>query len=217
MPVAAAVNLSKAYGRHQALDNVTLAVERGEVLGLIGPNGAGKTTLLRILAGLMRPTAGSVRVEGSRSGETTRYFGGEHTLPPNVRADGWLSLWRSPAAASAPRRAFGVLSRGTRQRWGLEAMLAGTNSTLLLLDEPWEGLDPDATRWLSETVLAKRAAGAGAIVSSHRIHDLSDVCDRCVFLIGGRLATEQVICGTIPNADRSRMLFEAFDRWRGGR
>ena len=213
---AETIGLSKAYGRHQALDDVTLAVERGEILGLIGPNGAGKTTLLRILASLMRPTAGRVRIEAARNQDAVRYFGGEHTLPPNVRADRWLSMWRAPKASSAPRRPFGSLSRGTRQRWGLETMLASTSVTLLLLDEPWEGLDPDATRWLSEALMEQRAAGAGVIVSSHRIHDLSDVCDRSVFLTGGRLAHEQVECGRMPGADRSRALFEAFDRIRGG-
>ena len=217
MTTAAGIGLSKKYGRHQALDGVSLAVERGEILGLIGPNGAGKTTLLRVLAGLMRPTAGSLRIGAARNGDAVRYFGGEHTLPPNVRADRWLSMWRAPNASSAPRRPFGALSRGTRQRWGLEAILASAGVTLLLLDEPWEGLDPDSTRWLSEALLEKRAAGVGVIVSSHRIHDLSDVCDRCVFLIGGRLAQEQIVCGNIAGADRSRHLFEAFDRLRGAR
>jgi ABC-2 type transport system ATP-binding protein len=210
------LNVSKRYDRQAALNGVTLDVHRGEIVGLIGPNGAGKTTLLRICAGLLRPTTGTVRV-GAKADEAIRYFGGEHTLPPNVSARRWLTLWKSTHAGSAPAQSFDVLSRGTRQRLGLEAMLSTKDATLVLLDEPWEGLDPDASRWLSATLLDQRASGVGVLVSSHRIHDLASVCDRCVFLVGGRLARETVVCARIADHDRSARLFEAFDRSRGER
>jgi len=200
--------ISKLYGRRLALADVTLTVGAGEILALIGPNGAGKTTLLRIAAGLMRPTKGSV--ETTRS---IRYFGGEHTLPPAVRASRWLMLWAAATAAPIGRKTLGELSRGTRQRVGLEAMLADRSAELLLLDEPWEGLDPDASRWLSNELRARREAGAAAIVSSHRIHDLADVCDRSVFLVGGELRSESVTVDDLSAAtDRSALLLAAFDR-----
>ena len=211
------LNVSKQYRGRVALHGVTLDVHRGEILGLIGPNGAGKTTMLRVCAGLLRPTTGSVSVAAAPGDEGIRYFGGEQTLPPNVPARRWLALWQSSAAESAPARSFDVLSRGTRQRLGLEAMLAKSDAALLLLDEPWEGLDPDASRWLSAALLAQRSAGVGVMVSSHRIHDLAGVCDRCVFLVDGRLAQETVVCAGIADHDRSTRLFEAFDRSRGER
>ena len=211
--------VTKSYGRHPAVRDVTLAVDAGEIVGLIGPNGAGKTTLLRLFAGLIRPSHGAVHIPAADRPPVIRYFAGEHSLPPDVRTSRWLSLWSAATMASAAGRkaagTLGTLSRGSRQRVGLEAMLADPDVTLLLLDEPWEGLDPDASRWLSEDLLKRRAAGAGVIVSSHRIHDLADVCDRCVFLVDGRLSPESLCVSARDEAgDRSALLFNAFDRAR---
>jgi len=215
--VAAALDrVGKRYGRHDALQDVSLRVEESEVLGLVGPNGAGKTTALRILSLLVRPDRGTVSLHASRGAPVVRYFAGEHTLPTAVRADRWLRMWSAANTVAADMRPLGVLSRGTRQRIGLEAVLAEPAPTMLLLDEPWEGLDPDASRWLSEEISKKRAGGAGVVVSSHRIHDLADVCDRCVFLVAGRLATEWVSASDLAGAaDRSALLYAAFDRAKG--
>ena len=212
-------DVTKSYGRHTVVRDVSLAVGPGEIVGLIGPNGAGKTTLLRLFAGLIRPTRGAVRIPAADRPALVRYFAGEHSLPPEVRTNRWLALWSAPAMARADGRriagTLGTLSRGTRQRVGLEAMLADPDVMLLLLDEPWEGLDPDASRWLSEELLKRRAAGAGVIVSSHRIHDLADVCDRCVFLVGGRLSPESLAAPVWDGVgERSALLFAAFDRAR---
>jgi ABC-2 type transport system ATP-binding protein len=207
--------ISKTFGRHRALDNVTLAVMSGKTLGLIGTNGAGKTTLLRIIAGLLRPTAGEVVRMLPQPPGAIRYFGGEHTLPPQVRARDWQALWSAATAADTTTRTFGVLSRGTRQRIGLEAVLGTDDFSLLLLDEPWEGLDPDASRWLGEALVRHRNRGASIIVSSHRIHDLAAVCDACEFLVAGRLSTQPFTCSPdVPLEARTAALFNGFDRAR---
>jgi len=211
--------VTKSYGRHRVVCDVSLAVGASEIVGLIGPNGAGKTTLLRLFAGLIRPTRGVVHIPTADRPAVVRYFAGEHSLPPDVRTNRWLALWSAPTMAGANGRriagTLGTLSRGTRQRVGLEAMLADPDVTLLLLDEPWEGLDPDASRWLSEELLKRREAGAGVIVSSHRIHDLADVCDRCVFLVDGRLSPESLAVSARDGVgDRSALLFTAFDHAR---
>jgi ABC-type multidrug transport system ATPase subunit len=222
MPRGEIRGVTKWYGRHTAVCDVSLAVDAGEIVGLIGPNGAGKTTLLRLFAGLIRPTRGAVHIPTADRPAIVRYFAGEHSLPPDVTSNRWLALWSAPAIVNGAGRkitgTLGTLSRGTRQRVGLEAMLADPDVTLLLLDEPWEGLDPDASRWLSEQLLKRRAAGAGVIVSSHRIHDLADVCDRCVFLVDGRLSAESLAVAAWDGVgDRSARLFTAFDRARGQR
>jgi ABC-2 type transport system ATP-binding protein len=205
--------VSKRYGRQVALTDVTFAIGEREIVGLIGPNGAGKTTMLRILARLIRPDAGKVTIPSVSGPSAVRYFAGEHTLPPGVRARRWLRLWSSPATPAATNRPMGALSRGQRHRVGLEAVLSDQSPPVLLLDEPWEGLDPDASRWLSDELVKRRNAGAGVVVSSHRIHDLADVCDRCVFLVAGRIAPESVAGDElIRSADRSALLFAAFDR-----
>jgi ABC-2 type transport system ATP-binding protein len=207
MSAAVTRDITKRFGRRRALSDVTLEISGGEILGLVGPNGAGKTTLLRIMARLLRPSSGYVG-----TAEHVRYFAGEHSMPPTVYEGRWRRLWSAPALAGRGRR-LGTLSRGTRQRVGLESMLADRSTELMLLDEPWEGLDPDASRWLSAELRQRRAGGTAVVVSSHRVHDLADVCDRCVFIVGGTLAPQAVTAAQLSKTDnRSSLLFEAFDR-----
>src|SRR5258708_6788493 len=169
--------VGKAFGRHQVLNQTWLQVREGEAVGLIGANGAGKTTLLRIGAGLVRPDRGSVRWSSMQDDEQARirYYGGEMTLPPSVRARRWASLFD---VAMDDRRRIGRLSRGSRQLFGLRVLLSGDEADLLLLDEPWEGLDPEAGAWLADTLRRWRSGGAGILISSHQLHDLDSVCAR---------------------------------------
>jgi ABC-2 type transport system ATP-binding protein len=209
-------NVSKRYGPQLALHGVSLNMNASEIIGLVGPNGAGKTSLLRIMAGLLRPTTGDVRRHSSEPG-SVRYFAGERALPPHVSANAWLRLWTGQGRRDLGRRRIATLSRGMRQQLGLEATLSTSSdqhpSSMLLLDEPWEGLDPDAARWLSARLIELRERGAGVMVSSHRIHDLADVCDRCVFLRHGQIADEVRMSSSMAaGVDRSALLFEAFDR-----
>jgi ABC-2 type transport system ATP-binding protein len=177
--------VSKAFGKRQVLNQAWLQIRSGEAVGLIGANGAGKTTLLRIAAGLERPDAGSVRWS-PMTGDVkarVRYYGGEMTLPPAVSARRWASLF---GVAIGDHRRIGQLSRGTRQILGLKVLLASSDADLLLLDEPWESLDPEGSAWLTETVRRWQAGGAAILISSHRLHDLDSVCTRFLLLEGGR-------------------------------
>jgi ABC-2 type transport system ATP-binding protein len=218
MTLLDARDLSKTYWRTTVLNDVSLSADSGEVLGIIGPNGAGKTTLLRMLLGLIRGS-GVVHLNGTplpaglvqvRVG----YFGGESTVPPAVQARRWRGLFRGVEPGHDDRRAR-VLSRGTRQLLGLGAVLSVPELDLIVLDEPWEGLDPDAARWLSSVIAARRKAGACVLVSSHRLHDLAGVCDRYLFLDRGRL-TEVAAADLAPDgaAVTAEALFAAFDALR---
>lgn len=177
--------VTKAFGRHQVLNQAWLQVRAGEVVGLIGANGAGKTTLLRIAAGLVRPDGGSVRWAPMQDYEQARirYYGGEMTLPPSVPARRWASLFH---VTVDDRRRIGQLSRGSRQILGLRVLLSGDEADLVLLDEPWEGLDPEGSAWLTDTVRRWRSGGAAILISSHRLYDLDSVCTRFLLLEGGR-------------------------------
>lgn len=175
--------VTKRFACVQVLTQVWLQVRAGESVGLVGANGAGKTTLLRIAAGLVLPDSGSVR-----RGEDTvrlRYFGGEMTLPRDVQGRRWAALF---SVASHDRRRLGALSRGSRQLYGLRVVLAG-QADLIVLDEPWEGLDPSGAAWLTDTLQRFRDGGAAVLVSSHRLHDLVAACSRFVLLEGGRCRT----------------------------
>jgi ABC-2 type transport system ATP-binding protein len=178
-------SVGKAFGKHRVLDHLWLHVRSGEAVGLLGANGAGKTTLLRIAAGLVKPDAGSVRwphVAPSKM-PLLRYFGGEMTLPPHVSARRWASLF---GVVSAEKRPIGRLSRGQRQTLGLRVLLAGPPADIVLLDEPWEGLDPSGSKWLTDTLRHWTRAGAAILISSHRLYDLDSACTRFVMLDGGR-------------------------------
>ena len=182
-------DLRHAYGRHTVLRGVTFSCEAGQAVGVIGPNGAGKTTLLRTLVGLVRPHGGWVSIDGvavpaALSSTRVAYFAGESAVPPAMRVDRWRRLFLGARGARDSRRTH-QLSRGTRQLLGLRATLAVPGAQLIVLDEPWEGLDPDASRWLTTTLGERIAKGSTVLVSSHRLHDLAAVCDRFVFLDGG--------------------------------
>ena len=122
----------------------------------------------------------------------------------------------SGQAISADRRRIRVLSRGARQLLGLRTVLARSGLRLVVLDEPWEGLDPDASRWLTAAVEARRADRASVVVSSHRLHDLAGVCDTYLFLIDRRAtildAREISQAGPVTGV----LLTEVFDRLKGG-
>ena len=194
--------VGKAFGAHRVLNDAWLQVRGGEAVGLIGANGAGKTTMMRIAAGLVRPDRGCVRRADERV--VLRYFGGETTLPPDVTVHGWASLF---GRGRGDRRRIGQLSRGNRQLLGLDLVLARPGADIILLDEPWEGLDPNGSDWLTGRLCRWRDEGAAVLISSHRLYDLDSVCTRFVMLEAGR-------CMPITGQDRPRVeqLAQAFAR-----
>lgn len=211
--------LAVHYGRRRVFQQVSFDVGAGQSLGVIGPNGSGKTTLLRALAGCLRPRAGEIRIRGlsprdayERTG--IAYFAGDATLPGSVRASRWGSLANGDAVTT-DTRPIRALSRGTRQLLGLRTALGRQPLGLIVLDEPWEGLDPDAARWLTATLETKRDRGAGVVLSSHRLHDLAGLCDLYLFLLPRQPALVQahdIAPGGLVTPD---LLAAAFDRLRG--
>ncbi|HEY6065234.1 MAG TPA: AAA family ATPase, partial [Thermoanaerobaculia bacterium] len=169
-----------------------------------------------LLLGLVRPTSGRVEWRDGKAApppERVGHFGGAHTLPPAASARTWVRLVSRGHALSDERRPIRALSRGSRQFLGLSAQLARPELDAILLDEPWEGLDPDASRWLSESIRRRRDQGCAFLVSSHRLHDLAGLCDRYAFLLDGRVVVRSG--GEIsPGAVRGDDLLAAFDRIR---
>jgi ABC-type multidrug transport system ATPase subunit len=214
--VVSAFALSKRYGDQSVLRDADLFLREGEIVGLIGSNGAGKTTLLRILLGLVRPTAGRVEWHGAGAlppADRVGHFGGAHTVPPASSARTWARLVSRGHHVPDDRRRVRALSRGSRQLLGLSAELARMEADAFLLDEPWEGLDPDASRWLSAAVRRRRDEGCAFLVSSHRLHDLAGVCDRYAFLLDGRVLVRgagDIAAETVRGED----LLAALDRVR---
>ena len=181
--------VGKSYGRQRVFQDVSFLLQAGEVLGLVGPNGSGKTTLLRIIAGLVWPDTGAVKWIGSSSPTRGRivYFAGGETLSPSLTGKRWAALFDvTESVALCDGRRVSRMSRGNRQRMGLAVACARDPSALLLLDEPWEGLDPVCGGWLTDSLRARVQGQRGSvIVASHRLHDLAMVADRYALFADG--------------------------------
>jgi len=185
--VLSAREVSARYRRREVFHGLSFELGANQLLGVIGPNGAGKTTLLRVIAGLLPASEGEVRVRGMEPRRAVArlnvaYFAGDFTLPGAVRACDWASL-ATGDALTPERRRIRTLSRGTRQLLGLRTVLSRPHLGLVVLDEPWEALDVDASRWLTRTLEAKRDLGAAVVLASHDPHDLAGFCDLYLFLV----------------------------------
>ncbi|NDL58779.1 ATP-binding cassette domain-containing protein [Phytoactinopolyspora mesophila] len=205
-------NLTKRYGEHTAVDEVSLTVRRGEVYGFLGPNGAGKTTTLRMLLGLIRPTSGTATILRHTPGEPAAkrragaliedpgffpYLSGRDNLRVMTR---YLALSDSAADAALDRvdltgrggDPFRTYSLGMKQRLGVAAALLG-NPDLLVLDEPTNGLDPAGMADMRELLVELAGHGQTVLLSSHLLGEVQDICDRVGVISDGRLITESTV------------------------
>jgi ABC-2 type transport system ATP-binding protein len=202
--------LRKRFGATQALDGMSFAVQPGRVTGFVGPNGAGKSTTMRVVLGLDAPDAGRALVGGHpyRSlVEPLRRLGSlldAGALQPSRTARHHL-LWLAhsqglPAGrvdqvlarvglADAARRRAGGFSLGMRQRLGIAAALLG-DPPALMLDEPFNGLDPEGIRWIRALLGSLAAEGRAVLVSSHLMSELEDVADHLVVVGRGRVVAD---------------------------
>jgi ABC-2 type transport system ATP-binding protein len=208
-PALWCTGLRKRYGRRSAVDDVSLSVGRGEVVGLLGPNGAGKTTVIKILLGLVRPDAGEVMLLGRPGGDPGARAGVGY-LPELFRYQPWLTaaevlrLHVRLAGVAVPpdeqrdclalvgleARAgdrVGGFSKGMQQRLGLAVALVA-RPELVVLDEPTSALDPLGRVDVRDLVLSLKARGVAVLLNSHLIGEVERVCDRVVILDHGRVA-----------------------------
>jgi Cu-processing system ATP-binding protein len=198
--------LTKRFGSRRVLDELDVSFTAGAVTALLGPNGAGKTTLLKSLLGLVRPTAGTVSIDGvplDERGDARRLIGYMPQLPhlpPHMTAreltamlDDLRDFDRDPdedlvdslELRSDLDQPFRSLSGGTRQK--VNATLAFRyRAPVLILDEPTAGLDPAASLALKDKIGGCRAEGRTVIVTSHNLGDLEAIADAVVFLLDGR-------------------------------
>lgn len=200
-------HLTKRYGTHTGIEDVTLDIRRGEVLGFLGPNGAGKTTTIRCIMGFLRPSSGSASVLGldaeRQSLEVRRrvgYLPGDPALYPGRTGNDLLRIAcqargnsAAPlageiiAALNAPMdRPTKKLSRGMRQKVAVVLALAH-DPEIALLDEPTSGLDPLGQRALLKFLDDRSRAGRTILLSSHVLSEVEEVCDRVAILREGRL------------------------------
>jgi ABC-2 type transport system ATP-binding protein len=210
-PALVATGLGKRYGSVVALDDVSLSVAPGELVGLVGANGAGKSTLVKISCGLVRPTTGTVTVCGAPAGsrEARRHFG---YLAELFRFPGWCSasevlglhqrlagsaggqterdeLLELVGLSDVARRRVEGMSKGMQQRLGIAQALVG-EPRLLLLDEPTSALDPAGRRAIRALLLELRDRGIAVLINSHLLGELERVCDRVAILSHGSVVAD---------------------------
>src|SRR4051812_39840107 len=222
-----AQGVGRAFGDVVAVDGIDLEAPPGRVTALIGPNGAGKTTLLLVLATLLVPDAGTVRVAGhdpvtepravrARVGWMPDVFGTWETLTCREVLSTVADAFRLPRATAAGRidellglvhleefadRPTQVLSRGQKQRLGLARALVH-DPDVLLLDEPASGLDPRSRIELRGIVRDLAAQGKAVLVSSHVLAELDEMADRAVIVARGRtVAVEMLSAGRAASPD----------------
>ena len=220
-------HLTKRYGQHVALDDVSFSVNAGEVVGFLGPNGAGKSTTMRILTTFMAATSGTVRVGGDcvfeqpyRVRERIGYMPENNPLPLDLRVADYLGfraelkrlakrettgrvseVMEQCGIEAVAKRFIGQLSRGYRQRVGMaDALLA--KPELIVLDEPTSGLDPNQVR--SVRRLIRELAGEHTVlISSHILSEIEMTCDRVVILHEGRLLASGALNDLMAKANAS--------------
>jgi ABC-2 type transport system ATP-binding protein len=219
---------SRTYGALTAVDNLSFAVASGEIVGLIGPNGAGKTTTLRSLAGILRPSAGRLLIDGHdivgdplEAKRRLAFMPDEPhlfeylTVEEHLRLIGRLYRVANFDARVGPlleelqltgkeQSLPGELSRGMRQKVIIACGLV-RDATTLLFDEPLTGLDPIGIRLMRNTIVARARAGAAILLSSHLLHLVQEVCSRVIIMDRGK----KVADGTFEELARRTELVEA--------
>ncbi|MCU0833931.1 MAG: ABC transporter ATP-binding protein [Chromatiaceae bacterium] len=206
--------LTRRYGELRAVDEVSFAIGRGEVVGLLGHNGAGKTTIMKMLTGYLEPDSGTIEIAGLDLAAHRRAVQGRigylpencplypemtvidflehqaalHGLPPAAQGAAVLSAIERTALGARAVDPIGNLSRGYRQRVGVAQAILH-RPAILILDEPTNGLDPSQIQHM-RTLIRELAQESTVILSTHILQEVEAVCDRVLIMRAGRLALD---------------------------
>ena len=228
--VLVARGLARSFGPVRAVDNVSITVHAGEVVGLLGPNGAGKTTTLRMLAGILTPDDGSVRVcgldihadplaakrrVGFLSGDThlyqrltpvevLTYFGTLYSVPHATLAPRIAALVDELEMTSFKDRPCSTLSSGQKQRANIARAFLH-DPDLLVLDEPTTALDVVSGQFVAEAIRRKRSEGRAVLLSTHIMSEAEYLCDRIALMHAGRVIDEGPLPDLLARANQKNL------------
>ncbi len=200
------VGLTKAYDdKHVAVNNITLTLPKGKIIGLLGPNGSGKTTLIKMLNGLLTPTQGSIMINGRYVGVETKahvaylpdrtYLAGGQKICDILDYfcdfyedfDKERALEMLKSLNIEPGAKMKTLSKGTKEKVQL-ILVMSRKADLYILDEPIAGVDPAARDYILRTIINNYNPEATVIISTHLIGDIEQVLDEVIFMKYGHLA-----------------------------
>lgn len=215
-------HVTKRYGVHRGVEDISLTLQKGEIFGFLGPNGAGKTTTINLLVNLTKPTSGAITMFGldnQQYGIAVRrqvgYLAGDMSLDRNLTGRQFLTYLgnvrggfdSSYVAQLAERlncdldRKIKTLSRGNKQKVGLISALMH-KPDLLILDEPTSGLDPLVQAEFNEIILEHKAAGKTAFISSHILSEVQELCDQVAFIREGKMIANKPLKEIVKDAPK---------------
>ncbi len=196
--------LTKRYGNTPALNDVSLALLPGHVVGLLGPNGSGKTTLLKLVAGLLQPTAGEILVNGISPSAATKaqvsYLPERPYFAPSMKVQDAIAFFEDMYAdfdralaqtmisdlGIDPAVSFSALSKGMKEKVQL-ALVMARRASIYLLDEPIGGVDPAARDYIMSTIIGNYRKDATVLISTHLVYDVEKVLDDVIMLNAGNV------------------------------
>lgn len=210
-PILECKGLTKQYNNHvNALTNLNLVLERGQIIGLLGPNGSGKTTLIKLINDLLIPTEGQVLIDGMAPGVETKkivsYLPERTYLDPSMKIKDIISYFSDFYENFVTDRAYHMmtdleidvnsrmraLSKGTKEKVQL-ALVMSRDAHLYVLDEPIGGVDPAARDYILQTILTNYNENATILISTHLITDIENILDRVLFLKQGQVVLNAAV------------------------
>lgn len=209
-PILECQRLTKKYGSFFALSELTLSLDRGQIVGLLGPNGSGKTTLIKLANGLLNPTDGHIMINGLAPGTESKkivsYLPDRSFFSEHMKVKEIISYYTDFYDNFSTDRAskmldtleidinsrFSALSKGTKEKIQL-VLVMSRDADLYILDEPIGGVDPAARDYILQTILTNYNENATVLISTHLISDIENVLDRVIFLRNGQLALNETV------------------------
>lgn len=224
-------NLNKTYKNTVALDDVSLKIPRGKIIGLLGPNGSGKTTFIKLCNDLLTPTKGNILIDGMEPGVETKaivsYLPERNYLNDWMKVDDILKMfnvfYKDFDLARAydmieklhlnPESKLKTLSKGTKEKVQL-ILVMSRNAKLYLLDEPIGGVDPAARDYILDTIIKNYREDSTIIISTHLIADIEKILDDVIFLKEGKLVLRKSVDEIREKEGKSvDTLFREVFRW----
>lgn len=223
--------LSKRFGKVQALDNISLTLAGGKIVGLLGPNGSGKTTLIKLINGLLTPDSGSVTVNGNAPGPKTKAE--VAYLPDNIYLNSWMTVRQIVAyfqdfyqdfrpflayemlerLGISPKQRLKSLSKGNKEKVCL-ILTMSRNAKLYVLDEPIAGVDPAARDYVISTIINNYNPEATVLISTHLISDIEQILDEVVFIQNGHILLQKTVDEIREENEKSvDQLFREVFKW----
>lgn len=210
-PILECYGLTKSYNKmYNALNNLNLTLERGQIIGLLGPNGSGKTTFIKLINDVLVPTQGEIRINGMTPGVETKkiisYLPERTYLDETMKVKEIISYFSDFYDNFSATRAYQMLedlqidtdarlktlSKGTKEKVQL-ILVMSRDADLYVLDEPIGGVDPAARDYILSTILNNYNEKAAILISTHLIQDIENILDRVLFIKQGQLVLNATV------------------------